>query len=261
MADDPIGSYAPVHSVFPERDRKMPRQEKVYDPSTRKKGGGDSGGSGGKKESFADGSGHEDISDEISILGIPKEEMSKSVSDAINILLEEINFLKSELAKSHGHEAYLEEQVETDLNLHVLRRRTLTAKIIQSVGRVSDENAPYAFIFITIKNAPIAGKEFGRDAYDELIKQAAGALREGVEPGDILGSLRNHDFGIILPGNSVAEAELKAQSLMLSLGGRSLVWKGSTLDIDAGYGITEINAGDSIENILERSSSDQLQRV
>ncbi|MCK5167440.1 MAG: hypothetical protein KAQ66_08975, partial [Rhodospirillaceae bacterium] len=86
MADDPIGSYAPVHSVFPERDRKMPRQEKVYDPSTRKKGG-DGGGSSGQKKSFADSPGHEDINDEISILGIPKEEMSKSVTDAINILL------------------------------------------------------------------------------------------------------------------------------------------------------------------------------
>ncbi len=261
MSDDPIGSYAPVHSVSPERDRKMPRQEKVYDPSTRKKGGDGGGGSDGKKESFAGGSGHEDINDEVSILGIPKEEMSKSVTDAINILLEEINFLKSELAKSHGHEAYLEEQVETDLNLHVLRRRALTSKIIHAVGRVEEENTPYSFIFITIKNAPTTGKEFGRDAYDELIKQAAGALREGVEPGDILGSLRNHDFGIILPGNTVGDAELKAQSLMLSLGGRKLVWKGSALDIDARYGITGINSGDNIENILERSSNDQQRRA
>ncbi|MCK4938728.1 MAG: hypothetical protein KAR80_00450, partial [Rhodospirillaceae bacterium] len=104
MADDPIGSSAPVQSVFPERDRKMPRQEKVYDPSTRKKGSG-GGSGGGKKESSSHGPGHEDISDEISILGIPKAEMTKSVSDAISTLLEEINFLKSELVKSHGHEA------------------------------------------------------------------------------------------------------------------------------------------------------------
>lgn len=260
MADDPIGSSAPVQSVFPERDRKMPRQEKVYDPSTRKKGSG-GGSGGGKKESPSHGPGHEDISDEISILGIPKAEMSKSVSDAISALLEEINFLKSELVKSHGHEAYLEEQVEIDIDLHVLRRHALTSKIIQSIGRVSDESAPYSFIFITIKNATAIASEFGRSAYEELIKQAAGALREGVEQGDILGSLENHDFGIILPGNTVADAELKAQSLLLSLGGRKLVWKDSALDIDAGYGITEINAGDNTEDILDRAFADQLQRT
>ena len=260
MADDPIGSYAPVQSVFPERDRKMPRQEKVYDPSTRKNRGG-SGGGGGKKKSSEHGPGLEDINDEVSILGIPKAEMTKSVSDAINALLEEINFLKGELAKSHGHEAYLEEQVETDIDLHILRRHALTSKILQSVGRVRDENAPYSFIFITIKNASVTGSEFGRGAYEELIRQSASALREGLEQGDILGSLENHDFGIILPGNTAADAELKAQSLMLSLGGRKFVWEGNALDVDAGYGVAEINVGDNIEDILHKAANDQSQRA
>lgn len=259
MADDPIGSYAPVTAVLPERDRKMPRQEKVYDPTLGKNHkDADDGNSenDGERHSSPDrhhAGPHENISDEISILNIPKDEMTKSVRDAINILLEEINFLKNELAKTRGHEAYLEEQMETDRLLHVLQRRALTAKIQLAARRVSIENVPYSFIYVTINNASAIGIELGRDAYEELMVQAAGALREGIERGDILGRLENHDFGIILPGNNISEAEAKAQSLMRSLSGRSLVWKGNTLGIDAGYGIGEIVVGDSIESVLNRS--------
>ena len=57
----------------------MPRQEKVYDPSTKKQGGDKKGGAGkkgGDNQSASDGHGHEDISDEISILGIPSSNTS-----------------------------------------------------------------------------------------------------------------------------------------------------------------------------------------
>lgn len=263
MADTPIGSYAPVSSILPERDRTMPRQEKVYDPSTKKQGGDKKGGAGKKgddNQSASDGHGHEDISDEISILGIPKEEMSESVRDAINVLLDEVNFLKGELAKAHGHEAYLEEQVETENSLHVLRVRALAAKIVQAVHRVEDENAPYSFIYITIKNGAATSIEFGKNAFDELLVQAAGALNEGIEQGDILGQLENNDFGIILPGNTIADAQLKAESLMLTMAGRKLMWKGATLDIDAGFGLAEIKAGDVIESVRARAIADHEQK-
>jgi len=256
MADDPIGSYSPVSAVLPERDRRMPRQEKVYDPSTKKKhqeGGGDGHTGYDQGDTSPHANPHENINDEVSILNIPKDEMTKSVRDAINILLEEINFLKGELAKIRGHEAYLKEQMETDRLLQVLRRRALTGKIILAARRVAEESIPYSFIYITIKNAPAVGMEHGRSAYEEIMAQAAGALREGVEPGDMVGTLENHDFGIVLPGNNAADAEMKAQSLMLALAGRSMVWRGNTITIDADYGIGEIKAGDSIESVLERA--------
>ena len=263
MADDPIGSYSPVAAILPERDRTMPRQEKVYDPSTKKKnkeGGDDSHADGGQNNANSHKDPHKNISDEISILDIPTEEMTKNVRDAINILLEEINFLKGELAKTRNHEAYLAEQMETDRLLHVLRRRALTAKIIFAARRVSEENIPYSFIYIIIKNSSSVGSKYGRNAYEELIVQAASALREGIEPGDIVGTLENHDFGIILPGNNITDAEMKAESLMLSLAGRSMIWQGNTINLQAGYGIGEINAGDSIESVLARAISDYNQR-
>ncbi len=254
MADNPIGNYTPITSILPGRDRST-RHDKVYDPVTKKKGGGekrDDQDASGKK-STRKSEGHETFHDDISVLGIPREEMSEHVRDALKVLLEEISFLRAELSRAHGHEAYLEEQAEKDHTLHVMRRRAFLSRLMMCVRRAKDEEIRFAFLYVPIKNAALVRSDFGHGAAEALMVQAAGAIREGVEAGDIIGTLESYDFGLILPGNTIEEAVAKGKALMQSLDGRELVWQTDTLGITAEFGVTEIHEQDSIEEILSRA--------
>ncbi len=243
MADDPIGASIPTMALRPSRDRPSSRDERVYDPLTRKKPGKHS----------RHGGGHGAFEDDISVLGIPNEEMTESVRTAIDLLLGEINKLRDELSSAQGHEAFLASRVEHDPNLEVLNRQTFLARIGTSVRHAIDEKAQFSFAYIPITNVTDIGKAHGRDAFDAVMGQAAAVIRETVEAGDVVGSLENHDFGIIMPGTPLGDAITKAQNVARSLSGRQIAWQGRTLEIAAAFGVAEILPEDTHDDILARA--------
>ena len=253
MAEDTAGPAAPIVSVRPGRNR-LPAEDRALLEERRKRQR-DQGGEDGKT-----GAGHEGIHDEVSVLGIPKEEMTESVRNAIGKLLDEINRLRAELTHAHGHEAYLEEQAEKDRLLHVMRRRAFLARISLAARRVAEEQVQFSFIYIAIANAGAVRTEFGHGASENLMVQAAEVLREGVEPGDVVGSLEQFDFGVLLPGTPMAAAEAKAQRLVGGLSGRTFIWQGLEVGIQAAFGVAEVAAQDSGDEVITRAKRDREDR-
>ena len=259
MSDDAAGPAAPIVSIRPGRNR-LADEDRVLQEARRKrqkgqgKDGGESGDLGGH------GTGHADIHDDVSVLGIPKEEMTDSVRKAIGLLLDEINHLRAELIHAHGHEAYLEEQAEKDRLLHVMRRRAFLARVNLGVRRVSEEQVQFSFIYIAIANAASVRSQFGHGAAENLMVQAAAVMREGIEPGEVVGSLEQCDFGVLLPGTPRAEADAKAARLASSLSGRTFMWQGSELGIQVDFGVAEIVAQDSGDEVIDRAKGDRTER-
>ncbi len=260
MADENVGPSAPIVSVRPGRNR-LTEEDRMLQAAKRErkqKRGGGQGGYGSDGSATDGGLGHGQIDDDVSILGIPKEEMTENVRTAIQTLLDEINTLRGELFRAKNHEAYLEEQAEKDRLLHVMRRRAFMARMGLAVRRVEEENVPFAFLYIQISNAADIRTTFGHGAVESLMVQASDALREGAESGDVLGSLENFDFGVILPGNTLEEAEAKVARLSAIMSGRTFSWQGQNLEIEARFGDTQINKGDSADQAIQRAK-DNLQ--
>lgn len=258
MSEDEAGPAAPIVSVRPGRNR-LPDEDRALLEARRKRqqGGQDGGAKGGQG---GPGTGHADIHDHVSVLGIPKEEMTESVRKAIGLLLDEINSLRGELIHAHGHEAYLEEQAEKDRLLHVMRRRAFLARVNLAARRVAEEQVQFSFIYVVISNAGAVRTEFGHGAAENLLMQAAEVMREGVEPGDVVGSLEQFDFGVLLPGTPIAEAEAKAQALAGALIGRSFMWQGSEVTIQAAFGVAEVAPQDSGDEVISRAKRDREDR-
>lgn len=252
MVDEPMGPAAPIVGVRPGHNR-LPDEDRAMLEQRRKRQQGE----GDHKDQPHGGSGHEDIHDEVSVLGIPKQEMTANVRAAIDKLLDEINRLRGDLAHARGHEAYLEEQAKKDQTLHVMARRAFLARVNLSVRHVAEEKVQYAMIYIVVANAEAVHNEFGSSATQSLMQQAAEALREGVEPGDVVGSLEQSDFGVLLPGTLRAEAEAKAQRLVAAMHGRSFMWKGREIGIQGVSGVAEVTAQDSADEVIARAKLDQ----
>lgn len=263
MAEDNVGPSAPIVSVRPGRNRLAEEDRALLAARRERKNkkGGYGGGGGESSQSQSHSNPHGDIDDNVSILGIPKEEMTDSVRGAIQTLLDEINHLRGELFRAKGHEAYLEEQVEKDRVLHVMRRRAFVARVELAARRTAEENVHFAFVYIQITNGAAVRADFGHGAVESLMVQSASALREGAQAGDVVGSLENMDFGLILPGTTLEEGEAKAAHLMAGLLGRSFSWQSHPLGIEASYGDTIISAGDTADEVIERAKENMQARA
>lgn len=263
MSDEPVGPFSRIVSVRPGRNR-LPHEDRELAEARRRlhqKGGGQGRGEDDKKRGGQESHGHEDIHDDVSVLGIPKEEMTESVRGAIDLLIEEIQHLRAELVRAQGHEQFLEQQAEKDRLLHVMRRRAFMARVNLGVQRVADEQVQFSFIYLAIANAAAVRSEFGHGAAETLMVQAAEVLRENMVPGDVVGSLEQFDFGVLLPGTPMAEAVAKAEALVLALQGRSFMWQGQSIGIDAAFGVTELAPADSAEEAIDRAKRNRADRA
>lgn len=266
MAEDTAGSAAPIVSVRPGRN-SLPDEDRALLEARRRRQqqqrghDGQGGGQGGQGGQASSGGAHQDIHDDVSILGIPKEEMTQSVRNAIDLLLDEINHLRADLIHARGHEAYLEEQAEKDRLLHVMRRRAFLARVNLAVRRVGEETVPFSFIYIAITNAGAVRSQFGHGAAENLLMQAAEVLREGFEAGDVVGSLEQFDFGVILPGIPQTDAEHKALHIVQSLSGRTFMWQSQEVAIQAVFGVAEIAPQDTPEEVIARAKRDRDDRL
>ena len=261
MSDDSVGPAAPIVSVRPGRNRLAEEDRELQAAKRERKGkhrygeGGEGGGG------TSGGQGHPSIDDNVSVLGIPKEEMTESVRSAIQTLLDEINHLRGELSRAKGHEAYLEAQAEKDRVLHVMRRRAFMARLGLAARRAEEEDVFFTFLYIQITNAAAVRAEHGHGAVESLMMQAANALREVSDAGDVVGSLENFDFGLLLPGITLDDGELKAAKLTAVLNGRSFAWQGNTIAIRAAYGDTVVFPGESGEEAVARAKDNLQARV
>lgn len=262
MAEDTAGPAAPIVSVRPGRN-SLPDEDRALLEARRRRQQQQRGydGQSGQGGQASSGGAHQDIHDDVSILGIPKEEMTESVRNAIGLLLDEINHLRADLIHARGHEAYLEEQAEKDRLLHVMRRRAFLARVNLAVRRVGEESVPFSFIYIAITNAGAVRSQFGHGAAENLLMQAAEVLREGFEAGDVVGSLEQFDFGIILPGIPQTDAEHKALHIVQSLSGRTFMWQSQEVAIQAVFGVAEIAPQDTPEEVIARAKRDRDDRL
>ncbi|PHS75031.1 MAG: hypothetical protein COB59_11760, partial [Rhodospirillaceae bacterium] len=209
-------------------------------------------GAGSESE---DHSGHlaEDYHDEISVFGIPKEDMTEPVRKALKLLLGEINALRGQLISAHGHEAYLEEQVEKDRLLQVMRRKAFMARLSLAVRRVEDEHVLFCVLYFCINNVDTVQSQYGSGAVENMMVHASDILREKCEAGDVIGSLDHFDFGIVLPGIDPVHAAQRGHNLVAEMAAHGFSWQGQRLHIQAKFGVTEIAPGDSGDDIIERA--------
>lgn len=259
MAEDKVGPSAPIVSVRPGRNR-LPDEDRAMLEERRKRHAKDGEGEDAVGGHGGSGQGHEFFDDDISVMGIPKEEMTGAVRHAIGLLLDEINDLRAELARAKSHEAYLEEQAEKDRLLHVMRRRAFLARLGLASRRVADEHVQFSFIYIAVANAQHVRTDYGHGAVESLLVHVSEAVRDALEPGDIVGSLENFDFGVILPATTPAQAVEKAENLCVQLAGRPLAWHGQTLVVEPQFGIGEIAPGDQGDDVIKRARRNREER-
>lgn len=190
-----------------------------------------------------EGGGHERFSDDVTLLGIPPEELTDSVRKALGGLIEEINALRHQLVQAHQHEDFLSHQMQEEPELGILNERGLTAKLAATAAMVARGEMHAALVHLHIRNLEDLHLVHGHGAAQEALSHAAQVVRLMLEPGDVPGLLGGGDIGLILPATDLAQAEEKARDLCLRLNAQRVSWHGESLALETVWGVAEVTQG------------------
>ncbi len=100
---------------------------------------------------------------------------------------------------------------------------------------------------------------YGHNQGDQLLKVVAQRMRGAVRDTDVVCRWGGDEFVVIMPGSSLADAEVKARQIQARAFGQFSLNRGSEgirVSLSAGAGVAEYKSGETATEFFERA--DQL---
>ena len=174
---------------------------------------------------------------------------------AIVRLLEEINYLRTEIEANNERIAELENLADRDPLTPVVNRRAFVRELerVRAYGERYGNTA--SLIYLDLNGMKAINDRFGHAAGDQALLSVAEALVANVRSSDLVGRLGGDEFGIILSRADRKAAEEKAKALLGLVAALEVNCDGSAIPVSVTYGIVELTAHRNAEAALAAADS------
>ncbi len=189
--------------------------------------------------------------DEVSFAGIPPDELTPRVREALTALVSEVQKLREELSTTRARIDELEHLADTDPLLGVSNRRAFVRDLNRAVAMAERYETPSALVFADLNDLKKINDTLGHGAGDAALAHVASILSANIRQTDAVGRLGGDEFGIILTQNDQPTAKLKAQSLAELVAATPVEWKGTSFTAHISCGVVEIRKCAAIEEALQ----------
>jgi diguanylate cyclase (GGDEF)-like protein len=178
--------------------------------------------------------------DSVEFLGVPEVELTPAVRQAVQTLIEEIDDLRTEVARLKAKLEETEALADRDALTPLLNRRAL----IRELGRIQTfaqrYGAPASLVYFDLDDLKGVNDRFGHAAGDELLRAVAERLAANVRESDLVGRMGGDEFAVILVQADQATAEAKAAALTRAIEAQPLVFGDWSAPIHLTWGVREI---------------------
>jgi diguanylate cyclase len=177
----------------------------------------------------------------------------------------ETRALEVQLEESQTRAANLQEEVET------LRVETLTDPLTLIGNRQYFDDSltaltaaamrtgkPLSLLFSDIDNFKDFNDRFGHQVGDQVLRLVAGLIKNTLREGDIVCRYGGEEFGIILPGSTLAVANMAAERIRAAITAREIKKagdQGSYGRITMSIGVAQFLAGEAPLDFVERADA------
>jgi diguanylate cyclase (GGDEF)-like protein/PAS domain S-box-containing protein len=136
----------------------------------------------------------------------------------------------------------------------LLNRREFNQKLEYSVQKAQKYNTESVLCYLDLDRFKIVNDTAGHLVGDRLLSELAQLLKGMIRKEDTLGRLGGDEFGLLLEGCSIAEAELVCEQLIRAINNYRLQWKTVEFDVGVSVGMVGIsnNTADAAE-LLSRA--------
>jgi diguanylate cyclase (GGDEF)-like protein len=189
--------------------------------------------------------------DAASVLGIPQNELTPKVQEAITQLMAEVDNLRQELDQSMSRVEYLEQLADQDSLAPVANRRAFVRELTRTLSYAERYGTPSSVIYLDLNGLKQLNDTKGHAAGDAAILKVAKILAANVRESDIVGRLGGDEFGVMLSHADEDAAHGKAEFLAKSIAEDPLEWEGEMIVLEVAFGVHTIRGGGDAGAALE----------
>ena len=188
-----------------------------------------------------------------SVLGIPENEFTPKVREAIMGLMNEVDSLRRELAGTKSRLDEMEKTADQDGMLPLLNRRAFVRELTRYISLTDRYNTPAALIYFDLNHLKTTNDTYGHAAGDAVLVHFAQVLTAHVRDSDCVGRLGGDEFGVLLSHADQDKALKKADALAQALETSPTTWNGNVIPVSFAYGAFELKSGDSPDAAIARA--------
>ena len=188
-----------------------------------------------------------------SILGIPEDEFTPRVRDAIMGLMGEVDNLRRELSLTRARLDEMEKAADQDQLLPLLNRRAFVRELTRYIAFTGRYNMPASLIYFDLNHFKEINDTHGHAGGDAALKHFAKTLMAHVRDSDCVGRLGGDEFGVLLTYADQKTALKKADVLAEALRAAPTLWNGREITVSFSYGAFELKAGDNADTAIARA--------
>lgn len=193
------------------------------------------------------------IEDTVQVLGIPPEEMTARVQQAILGLMEEVDSLRRELDATHRRLREMEDMADTDALLPVPNRRAFVRELNRMISFAERYGTPSTLMFIDLNDMKKINDTYGHEAGDKALHHVARLLVENVRGTDVIGRLGGDEFGVILAQADENVGAQKAQELATMISQHPISFNGEEVRMSLAFGTYTFRSGDEPDDALHKA--------
>lgn len=123
----------------------------------------------------------------------------------------------------------------------LLNRREFNEKLKYSVQKAQKYNTESVLCYLDLDRFKIVNDTAGHSVGDRLLSELARLLQQMIRKEDTLGRLGGDEFGLLLEGCSLDEAEQICEQLINTINNYRLKWKSVEFDVGVSIGIIGIS--------------------
>lgn len=191
--------------------------------------------------------------DVATIAGIPSEELTPKVRDAIELLMHEVQRMRQELQQAEKRVAYLEKLADEDSLVPVSNRRAFVRELTRMVAYAERYNSVSSVLYFDIDGFKEINDRYGHAAGDAALKHIGEIFTLNVRESDIVGRLGGDEFGVILAHSDADAAAEKAAQLALAIETTPLIWENQGLKVRTSYGAYTFSGKENAGEALRRA--------
>lgn len=194
--------------------------------------------------------GPREIGDSASVMGIPAEEMTPKVRDAIMTLMEEVDRMRKDLDLAQRRISELEHLADRDALVPMSNRRAFVRELSRMISFSERYQVPTSLIYLDVNDLKRVNDTLGHAAGDEVIKHVATVILKNVRDSDLTARLGGDEFAVVLPNADEDTAHQKAVHLADAIYNTPFLWEGQEIRLKVAHGAYSFRAGEDAAQAL-----------
>lgn len=199
------------------------------------------------------------VRDQVTIMGVPEDELTANVRNALHQSMSEIVQLRGENERLKARLKEVENLADNDPLVPVLNRRAFTRELNKAVSYADRYNGQASLVYIDMNNFKAINDVHGHAAGDAAIKQVAETLNQNIRESDVVGRLGGDEFGVILAAAGDDAARVKAQALADAIAANPVYLPdGQSVTLSISFGVQTFAKGGDAEAIMAAADAEMF---